>query len=125
MGLSSQTANNYVADDFTFRPNFPVTPEFVELDEVRRTQGDAAVLARSAQMRRNERRRQVRSERKRYAEVAAQINLRRAAEHLADRKLAERNAQEKQAPKKAPGFALAEPRPDTEFGEKTALSPTG
>ena len=81
-----------VPDDFEFRPDFPVTPEYVELDEIRRTQGDDASLARSAQMLRNQRRRQFRSESKRYAEIAARINLHRAAAKLAEQKLAAEKA---------------------------------
>jgi len=45
-------------------------------------------------MMRNERRRAFHSERKRYAAIAAQINLQRAAGKLAEKKLAERAAQE-------------------------------
>jgi len=100
---TSETDNwQPAADDVNFRPDFPVTPEYVELDEVRRTQGSDAALARSTQMMRNERRREFRSARKRYAQVAAQINLQRAADKLAEKKLAERAAagSDSPAPKK-------------------------
>jgi hypothetical protein len=92
VGFSFQPAHEYVSDDFTFRPNFPVTPEHVELDEIRRTQGDDASLARSARMLRNERRRQFRTDRRRYADIAAQINLHRAAERIVEQKLAAQRA---------------------------------
>jgi len=91
-----------ILGDLEFRPDYPVTPEFVELNEIQKTQGSDASAARSAQMMRNERRRRFRSERKRYAEIAAQINLQRAAERLAERKLAERDTQTATPAKKPP-----------------------
>jgi hypothetical protein len=83
-----------ILGDLEFRPDYPVTPEYVEMDEIRRTLGSEASVARSTQMMRNERRRRLRTERKRYAKIAAQINLQRAADQLAERKLAERAAQQ-------------------------------
>ena len=83
-----------ILGDLEFRPDYPVTPEYVEMDEIRRTLGSEASVARSTQMMRNERRRRFRTERKRYAKIAAQINLQRAADKLAERKLAEREAQQ-------------------------------
>jgi hypothetical protein len=88
-----------LGDDFEFRPDYPVTPDFVEVDEVRRTQGDDASLARSTQILRNQRRRVFHSERKRYARIAAQINLHRAAQKLLAAKLA---AEKAAAPNVAP-----------------------
>jgi len=35
-----------ILGDGDYRPDFPVTAEYIELDEIRRTQGDDAVLAR-------------------------------------------------------------------------------
>lgn len=54
-------------------------------------------------MMRNERRRAFHSERKRFAEIAMNINLRRAAERLAERKLAaERAAAQNAQPEATP-----------------------
>jgi len=96
-----------ILGDIDFRPDFPITPDYVESDEVRRTQGDDASLARSTQMLRNQRRRRFRSERKRYAAIAARINLYRAAEKLAQRKLAENEAQAKLDARRPPASVSA------------------
>ena len=82
----------HVPDNFNFTPDYPITPEYVELDEVSRTLGSEASSARSTQLVRNQGRRRLHSERKRYAKIAARINLYRAAEKLAERKLAEQAA---------------------------------
>jgi hypothetical protein len=103
-----------------------VTPDVVELEEIRQTQGDDAVLARSAQMLRNERRRTFHSERKRYAEIAMNMNLRRAAETLAERKLAEQQAQQKpDTAKKPPASVTTDPHAGIESSDRAALTPTG
>ena len=75
------------------RPDHPVTPEAVELVEVYERLGDKAAAARSRQLERNRHRRLLRSERKRYEAVALERNLRRAVDIVAERKLAERDAQ--------------------------------
>jgi len=54
------------------------------------------------------RRRQFRSERKRYAEIAARINLHRAADKLAEKKLAEKDAQAKLDGRKPPASVSGE-----------------
>ena len=90
--LVSALRSDGILGDFEFHPDYPVTPEYVELDEIRRTQGSEASAARSTEMMRNERRRRFRTERKRYAKIAAQINLQRAADKLAERKLAVQKA---------------------------------
>lgn len=54
MGKSNDLNDPYVSalckdgilGDGDYRPDFPVTAEYIELDEIRRTQGDDAVLAR-------------------------------------------------------------------------------
>ena len=99
----------HVPDNFDFTPDYPITPEYVELDEVLRTQGSEASSARSGQLMRNEGRRRLHSERKRYAKVAARINLYRAAEKLAERKLAEQKLAERDAAKKPPASATGGP----------------
>lgn len=81
--------------EHTIRADFPVTPETVELMDVLETQGSDAFAVRSKQMERNRSRRQLTSDRKRYAALALERNLRVAAEQLAERKLdAERAAAE-------------------------------
>ena len=81
--------------DHTIRVDFPITPEAIELREVFETGGEAALVARHKQQQRNQRRRQVAIGRKRYAAIALEKNMRIAAERLAERKLAERDAQER------------------------------
>lgn len=75
-----------------FRPDYPLTPETVEVCEIYETQGPDAAQVRCDQLERNRRLRQRRSDRKRYAEIALRQNLRRAADQLARQKLAERAA---------------------------------
>jgi hypothetical protein len=127
----------------------PVTPEYVELEEIRQTQGSEAASARSAQMLRNERRRTFHSERKRYADIAMNMNLRRAADTLAERKLAQQaqasdspapqtkeltlseefdalNAREAAARQAASGKKpVASVAAGPQTGAKAALTPTG
>jgi hypothetical protein len=132
--------------DFDFRPDHPVTPDNVELADVLHTQGMDAFTARRLQLERNLRRRQLRLNRKRYADIAAQRNLRYAAERLAERKLAEQKAQDRpadqqpesgwptpasvagveaspDAAKKPPASAATETT--LKAADKAALSPTG
>ncbi len=104
----------------------PVTPEYVELHEIRQTQGDEAASARSTQMLRNQRRRAFHSERKRYAEIAMNINLRRAAQKLAQRQLAEAReaaSSSTQAAKKPPASVTTDAAAD--ISENAELSHTG
>jgi hypothetical protein len=75
------------------RPDSPVSPEWLELRDIRNTQGDQAQEARFRQLERNRARRELRTNRKRYADIAMHLNLKHAAEHLAERKLAEKLAQ--------------------------------
>ena len=97
--VPDELRNPWVPDDFDFRPDYPVTPGNVETDEIQRTLGDAASLARSSQLLRNQGLRFRNSERNRYAKIAARINLYRAAEDIAQRKLApEHAAQEPVSP---------------------------
>jgi len=117
VGTSDDLRTPYVDDDFTFRPDFPVTPEYVELDEIRGTQGDDAVLARSTQMMRDEQRRAFHSERKRYAAIAAKINLQRPAERLAEQRLA---AQRAAAQNASPVSDAAGKKPPAAAGEAFA-----
>ena len=72
------------------RPDYPVTPESVEVLEVYEKLGDKASAARGRQLERNRQRRLLRNERKRYEAVALEHNMRRAAEIMTERKLADR-----------------------------------
>jgi hypothetical protein len=74
------------------RPDYPVTPESVEVIEVYEKFGDKAASLRNRQLERNRQRRLLRNERKRYQAVALERNLLRAADIIAERKLAERDA---------------------------------
>ncbi len=76
-------------DDLDFRPDSPISPEFLELREISNTRGPDAAAARLRQLERNRARRELRTNRKRYADIAMRLNLKRAAERLAERKLAE------------------------------------
>jgi hypothetical protein len=71
-----------------FRPDFPVSPEFLELRDIHNTQGEQAEALRFRQLERNRARRDLRINRKRYVDLAVRLNIKNAAEHLAERKLA-------------------------------------
>jgi hypothetical protein len=74
--------------DFEVRPDFPISPETVEVCTIYETQGPDAAQVRCEQLERNRARRELRLDRKRYAEVALQCNLQAAAKKLAGQKLA-------------------------------------
>ena len=93
------------ADGLDFRPDSPVSPEFLELRDITRLQGADAASARFRQLERNRARRELRNDRKRYADLALRLNLKKAAERLAEQKVAEKLAEAGIAP--AP--ATAEP----------------
>ena len=97
----------------------------VEIIEISDTQGSDAAARRGNQLARNRQRRELRSDRKRYAAIALEKNMRLAAEKLAERKLAERDAQEKLAAKKPPASVPAEPVTGLTGSEELELSPTG
>jgi hypothetical protein len=73
-----------------FRPDSPISPEWLELRDVRNTQGDEAQEARFHQLERNRARRDLRLNRKRYADLAMRLNVKWAAERLAEHKVAEK-----------------------------------
>ena len=93
------------ADGLDFRPDSPVSPEFLELRDITTTQGADAANVRFRQLQRNRARRELRNDRKRYADLALRLNLKKAAERLAEQKVAEKLAEAGIAP--AP--ATAEP----------------
>jgi len=105
----------------TIRADYPETPELAELREIQATLGTDARVDRYKQQQRNQRRRYHNTSRKRYAAIALEKNLRLAAERLAERKLAERDAQAAAAPKK-PAASASAPSPEA---ETAALTPTG
>ena len=78
--------------EHTIRADFPVTPEAVEIVEIAETLGSDAAARRGGQLSRNRQRRLQTSNRKRYAAIALEKNMRIAAERLAEQKLAERAA---------------------------------
>jgi hypothetical protein len=80
-------------DNLDFRPDSPITPEWLELRDISNTQGDDEASARFRQLERNRARRESRANRKRYADIAMRLNLKRAADCLVERKLAEKLAQ--------------------------------
>jgi hypothetical protein len=74
--------------EHTIRADFPITPENVEVYEVFQTLGSDAAAIRGGQLQRNSQRRHLRSDRKRFAAIALERNMRLAAERLAAEKLA-------------------------------------
>ncbi len=87
------TDNSSAPSDADFRLDFPISPEWLEIRDVSNTYGSDAASLRFNQLERNRARRVLRSNRKRYADIAMRLNLKRNAERLAERKLAEKLAQ--------------------------------
>jgi hypothetical protein len=85
-------------DNLDFRPDSPVSPEFLELRDITRTQGADAANLRFKQLERNRARRELHSDSKRYADLALRLNLKKAAERMAERKVAEKLAEAGIAP---------------------------
>ena len=92
-----------------FRPDSPVSPEFLELRDITTTQGSDAANIRFRQLERNRAHRELRSDRKRYADLALRLNLKKAAERLAERKVAEKLAEKLAEAGIAPAPANPEP----------------
>jgi len=80
--------------EHTIRADYPETPELAELHEIQATQGMDAAVERYKQQQRNRQRRQFTFDRKHYAAIAMEKNMRLAAERLAEQKLAEKQAQQ-------------------------------
>ena len=97
------------------RPDYPLTPEMVEVVEVTKAYGPDAAAVRSRQLMRNTERRLLNRERKRYEAIALERNMRRAVEVMTQRKLGELTAPK--APASSPAGA--------QTGVQTNLSPTG
>jgi hypothetical protein len=83
------------------RADYPLTPEMVEVVEVTETYGPEVAAVRSRQLMRNTERRRLNREHKRYEAIALEKNMRRAADLIAERKLAERAKQEVSAANEA------------------------
>jgi len=84
------TDNSSASADTDFRPDFPISPEWLEVRDISNTHGEEAAAQRFRQLERNRARRELRTSRRRYADLALRLNFKKAAEHLADRKLVER-----------------------------------
>jgi hypothetical protein len=74
--------------EHTIRADFPVTPEMVEILEISEAHGSDTAALRGNQLASNRQRRQLRADRKRFAQMALQHNLRIAAERMVAEKLA-------------------------------------
>ena len=111
------------AGDLDVRPDSPVTPEMVEIVEVSRTRGPDAAALRAHQLERNRQRRQLRNDRQHYAQVALQHNLQRAAETLAQQKLAaERTVQPPDPAPAASKKPVAFAEYEAQFGDAATKS---
>ncbi len=93
-GVGLETDNSGLA----FRPDSPISPEWLELRDISNTQGDDAAQVRLNQLQRNRARRELRNSRKRYADIAVRLNIKRAAERLAESQLAAKLAEAGIAP---------------------------
>ena len=116
--------------ELIIRADHPVTPEAIEILEVAETYGSDAAARRGGQLSRNRQRRLQTSNRKRYAAIALERNLRLAAEKLATQKLAAEKAAtqieaaqgaQPEVPdtKKPPARAVPEPAPATQQEAKS------
>ena len=99
--------------ELIIRADHPVTPDAIEILEVAETYGSEAAR-RGSQLSRNRQRRLQTSNRKRYAAIALERNLRLAAEKLAQQKLAAQQTLAMSTPKKPPV-----PAPDAFETEQT------
>ena len=118
------------------RTDYPVSPETVEMLETSQALGPDAAAARYKQLMRNRERRHLNRERRRFEAIALEKNMRRAAEILAERKLAERAKQETACPT-PPSVSGIGPASDSskkpaasapttlQTDEKSTLTPTG
>jgi hypothetical protein len=109
-------------DNLDFRPDSPVSPEFLELRDISTTQGSDAANIRFRQLERNRARRELHRDRKRYADLALRLNLKKAAERLAERKVAEKLAEAGIAPTPANREPLDFETAVAEGMKKTAAS---
>ena len=111
------------------RADYPVSAETVEMYETSRELGPDAAAARYKQLQLNRGRRQLIRDRKRYEAIAIEKNMRRAAEIMAERKLAERAEQERIAATKQEAVCPTPPSvvgvgPASDSQKKPATSTT-
>ena len=106
--------------ELIIRADHPVTPEAVEILEVAEIYGSDAAARRGGQLSRNRQRRLQNSNRKRFAAIALERNLRLAAEKLAQQKFAAQQAQAMATPKKSPASAPDAFQSDHTEAKKTA-----
>ena len=109
-------------DNLDFRPDSPVSPEFLELRDISTKQGSDAADVRFRQLERNRALRELRRDHKRYADLALRLNLKKAAERLAERKVAENLAEAGIAPTPANPEPLDFETAVAEGVKKTAAS---
>ena len=107
------------------RADYPITPEAIEVVELHEKYGDDMAGARSSQLERNRKNRELRKERKRYEAIALERNLLRAVEVITEQKLKERAAHEESAPPKPPASAPDDSGSSAAETQKSTLSPTG
>jgi hypothetical protein len=91
-GDASTDNRHATTDNMSFRPDFPVHPDWLELKDIENTQGPDARALRFKQLESNRTRRELRTNRHRYTDLALRLNIKSAAEHLAEKKLAEKLA---------------------------------
>ena len=125
---------NSTADPFR-QLNFMerVTPFDLELEEIKRSEGEKAMFRRIDQFEREELRRKrtadTRDAHRRYSALAFHRNLERLAEKIADEKLARlqsgKPSDQQPAASKPPTSASALPPSAAESSRETALSPAG
>ena len=87
-----ETDNRPPAADHSikFGPEHPISPEFLELRDIHNTQGEEAQAVRYRQLERNRALRQLRTNRKRYVDLAWRLNIKWAAEQIAEKKVTEK-----------------------------------
>jgi hypothetical protein len=96
------------------RPDFPISPETVEVCEIYATHGADAAQVRSNQLERNRQRRQLNTDRKRFAQIALQRNLQIAAQQIAQAKLAAaQSPQPETPPAKKPSASAVTDAPES------------
>jgi hypothetical protein len=105
--------------ELIIRADHPVTPDAIEILEVAETYGSEAAARRGSQLSRNRQRRLQTSNRKRYAAIALERNLRLAAEKLAQQKFAAQT-QAMTMPKKSPASTPDAFETDQTEAQKTA-----
>jgi hypothetical protein len=121
-GPAFTDSRQLTADSLDFRPDSPISPEFLELREISNTHGPDAAAVRLRELERNRARRELRTNRRRYADIAMRLNLKKAAERLAEQKVAEKLAEAGIAPTPANAEPFDFDRELAESMKKSAAS---